>query len=111
MRGDSPNSGTTDSCKEDSANRVFAELLNSLMSLWRRHFSVQTLKADVIGVQRLTGKVEHLSPVRENDAGKKSFATRGNGSRTDHLLIGSLVPSSLYDSRFFMSAATFEEGL
>lgn len=111
MRGYLPNSGTTDSCEKDCALDIVAELLNGLMSLGCRHLSVQTLKFDVTGIQGLTDEVEHLRPVREDDARTRSAMNKENGSKIDHLLIGRLVESSLYDCKFFISAATFDEGL
>ena len=78
MKGQSPYSGTTDSCKKDCASRIVAEIVNSLVSLWRRHLSVQALKTDVIEIQCLRDEVEHLGPVRENNAKKRSAITGGD---------------------------------
>lgn len=111
VRLDLPNSGTSDSCEKDCALGIGAKFVDSSMSLWRRHLSVQALKADIIGIQCMTDEVKHLGPVRENDAEMRSATTRKDATRIDHLLIGGFVESSLYDCRFLMSAATLEEGL
>ena len=79
MSGDSPNSSTADSCKKDCAPRILAEILNSPVSLWRRHLSIQALKADVIGGQCLTDEVKHLGPVREDDARMRSATIGQDG--------------------------------
>ena len=77
VKGYSPYSGTTDSCKKDCAPRIIAEIVNSLVSLWRRHLSVQALKTDVIDIQCLSDEVEHLGPVREDNAKMRSATTSG----------------------------------
>ena len=78
MKGQSPYSGTTDGCKKDCAPRIVAEVGNGLVSLWRRHLSVQALETDVIGIQCLRDEVEHLGPVREDDAKMRSAITGGD---------------------------------
>lgn len=78
MEGQSPYSGTTDSCQEDCAPRVIAEIMNSPVSLWRRHLCVQALKTDIIGIQCLRDEVEHFGPVRENNAKMRSVITGGD---------------------------------
>ena len=75
MKGQSPYSGTADSCKKDCALRIVAEIVNSFVSLWRRHLSIQALKTDVIGIQSLRDEVEHLGPVREDNAKMRSAIT------------------------------------
>ena len=81
------------------------------MPLWRRHLSIQALKVDVVGIQCLTDEVKHLGPVREDDTRMRLATTRDDAVRIDHLLIGRLSGSSLYDTNFCISAAIFEDGL
>lgn len=81
------------------------------MPLWRRHLSVQALKVDVVGIQCLTDEVKHLGPVSEDDTRIRSATTWDDVVRIYHLLIGRWSGSSLYDSKFCTSAATFEDGL
>ena len=78
MKGQSPYSGTTDSCQKDCAPRIVAEIVNGLVSLRRRHLSVQALKTDVIGIQCLRDEVQHFGPVREDNAKMRSAITGGD---------------------------------